>query len=254
MKLVTVLTSKSAFEVGAKSIVFFVPEKFSSKDLPAELKKFDIDVHEFLAENKFTGAAGSLVTLPVAGKKKEIIYLCFAGIGSKQSDKKFSIETLRRAIGSIVKFAMSKKFESMVMQLGDAAEFGVSVDYFVEQVTIISYIASYKFDKFITSITQKDRDQVFELGFAVDAKDLKEAKLGLQRGEIIGHAVNNTRDLVDMPPSQATPKVLASYAEKVAKEERVINFTVSTREKWSGVETQPGFIRPDLQWKIIKTL
>lgn len=40
----------------------------------------------------------------------------------------------------------------------------------------------------------------------------------------------------------------------IAKEERVINFTVSTREKWSGVETQPGFIRPNLEWKIIKTL
>jgi len=218
MKLITALTTKSVFEVGAKSIVFFVSEKFTAKDLAADLKKFDINVHEFLTENKFTGSAGSFITLPVASKNKEIIHLCFVGIGSKGSDKKLSFETFRRAIGTVIKFGTGKKFESMVFDLPKATDFGVSVEYLVEQATIISHIANYKFDKFITTISKEDRDKVFDLGFAVDSKELKEAKIGHQQGEIIGQSVNNARDLIDMPPSQTTPKVLAAYAQKVAKE------------------------------------
>ena len=218
MKLTTALTTKSVFDLGAKSIVFFVPEKFTAKDLPAELKKFDLDIHEFLTESKFTGAAGSFATVAVTGKNKKIMHLCFVGIGAKGTDKKFAIETMRRAIGTVIKFGTSKKFESMVLALPDAAEFGVEVDYFVQQAVTITYIASYKFDKFITSISEKDRAQKFEVAFAVDAKDLKKAKVGYQEGEIIGQSVNRAREWIDMPPSQLTPAVLADHARKLAKE------------------------------------
>ncbi len=217
MKLTTALTTKSVFEVGAKSIVFFVPEKFSSKDLPAELKKFDLDVHEFLTESKFTGAASSFATVAVTGKNKKIVHLCFVGMGG-QVDKKFSIETMRRAVGTAIKFGISKKFETMALLLAQASDFGVDVDYFVQQMVTITYIASYRYDKFITSISQKERDQVFEVGFAVLGKDLKKAKVGYEQGEIIGQSVNRAREWVDTPPSQLTPAVLADHAKKLAKE------------------------------------
>lgn len=217
MKLTTALTTKSVFDLGAKNIVFFVPEKFTSKDFPADIKKFDTDLLSFLEESNFTGAAGSLTTLPVVGKKKQVTYLSVVGIGSKGSDKKLSLETMRRAVGSVIKFGLSKKFETVALVLPDAADFGFKTDYFVEQITVITYIASYKFDKFITTISKKDRDQLFEVGFVVNSKELKDAQAGHKQGEIIGEAVNNTRDLIDMPPSQTTPAVLADYAEKVAK-------------------------------------
>lgn len=218
MKLVTALTSKSVFDVGAKSIVFFVPEKFSSKDLPAELKKFDLDVHTFLDESKFTGSAGSFAAVAVTGKNKKIMHLCFVGIGAKGQDKKLAIETMRRAIGTVVKFGISKKFESMALHLPEATDFGVDVEYFVQQAVTITYIASYKFDTFITSISQKEREQKFEVSFVVDAKDLKKAKAGYQEGEIIGQSVNRAREWIDMPPSKLTPTVLADHAKKLAKE------------------------------------
>ncbi|MBI2345094.1 leucyl aminopeptidase [Candidatus Dependentiae bacterium] len=218
MKLTTALTTKPIFEVGAKSIVFFVPEKFSSKDLSAEFKNFEIDVHEFLMESKFTGSAGSFATLAVQGKGKKIVHLCFVGIGSAGKDKNFSLETMRRAVGTVIKFGISKKFETMVLQLPEATDFGLEVDYFVQQIVTITYIASYKFDKFITTISKEEREKTFEIGFAVAAKDLKKAKTGYQEGEVIGGSVNRAREWIDTPPSQLTPTVLADHAKKLAKE------------------------------------
>jgi leucyl aminopeptidase len=230
MKLTTALTKKAISDLGVKSIVFFVPEKFTAKDFHADIKKFDTDIFAFLEDNNFTGSVGSLVTLPLVGKKKAITYLSFVGIGSKETDKKFSIEAMRRAVGSVIKFGLTKKFETMALVLPDAADFGVKLDYFVEQITVITYIASYKFDKFITSISKKDREKLFRVDLVVDSKEIKDAQLGHKQGEVIGIAVNNTRDLVDMPPSQTTPKVLAEYAQKVAKE-HTLKCTIFSEEE-----------------------
>lgn len=218
VKLETSLTVKPVFDIGAKSMVFFVPEKFTVKDLPSELKNFDIDIIEYLKESKFTGAAGTIATIALPSKQPKVIHLCFVGIGTKGSNKKFVLETMRRAVGSSIKWAQSKQLESVVLALPDATEFGCKVAYFVAQVTSIVYIASYKYDRFITSIDKKDRERVFEVNLAVASADLKDAKVGHNEGSIIGEAVNTARDWVDTPPSQLTPAVLADHAQKLAKE------------------------------------
>jgi len=218
VKLETSLTVKHVFDIGAKSMVLFVPEKFTAKDLPAEIKKFDIDLMEYLKDCKFTGAAGTIAAIALPSKQQKVMHLCFVGIGSKGENKKFVLETLRRAVGSAIKWAQSKQFESVVLALPEANDFGCKIAYFIAQVTSIVYIASYKYDLFITSIDKKDREKPFEVGLAVTADHLKEAKIGHADGVIIGKAVNRTRDWVDTPPSTLTPTVLAGHAQKLAKE------------------------------------
>jgi len=217
MILKTTLTTKSVFDVGAKGIILFVPEKFTAKDLPSELKKIDIDVMDFLKENKFTGAAGSTVMLTIPGQKKSIQYLCFVGIGSKATHKKYNVETLRRAIGSAIKWAQAKGFETVAVLTPDASEFGCKVAYFMQQITTMIYIASYKFDKYITTIDKKDREKTVEVMLAVASADQKEAKVGHEQGVVIGEAVNRTREWVDTPAGDLTPTVLADHATKLAK-------------------------------------
>lgn len=217
MILKTTLTTKSAFDVGAKTLVFFVPEKFTIKDLPAEVKKYDIDVMDFFKESKFTGAAGSSCMVMVPGKNKKVTYLYFAGIGAKDSHKKYTLETLRRAIGSMVKWAQAKSFDSVVLQTPDATDFGCKTAYFIQQITTILYIASYKFDRYITSIDKKDREKTFEVMIALDSAAQKEAKIGYEEGVVIGQAVNRTREWVDTPAGHLTPKILADNATALAK-------------------------------------
>lgn len=217
MKLETKIISKCSLDSAAKAFVFFVPEKFSVKEIAADFKKHDIDIMEFLKDAKFTGDALSSAVLPVALSAKKYVYCYFVGIGSADSSKKYNLETMRRATGLAVKWAQSKKYETVHLLLPSAQDFGCEVSYFIEQVTSITYIAFYKFDNFISTIDKKQRDLEISFEFVVDAKDVKQAKAGNETGTIIGRAVNQAREWVDMPASLLTPSVLASHAQSIAK-------------------------------------
>ena len=108
MKLETQISIKSAFSVASKAVAILLPEKFNVKDLPSDLPSCGIDIEQFLQEAKFTGVAGSVAQLTVQVKPKKILHLFFAGLGSKDSQKKLNLETLRRALGTIVKSAQAK--------------------------------------------------------------------------------------------------------------------------------------------------
>src|SRR3990167_9179996 len=100
MKLQTQLSTESVFSLETKAVGILLPEKFSAKDLPADLPSCGIDVMQFLTESKFTGAAGSTASLTVQVKPKKILHLFFVGLGSKDTSKNFNLETLRRACGA----------------------------------------------------------------------------------------------------------------------------------------------------------
>lgn len=219
MKLKTQISVKSAFSMASKAVAILLPEKFSSKDFPSDLPVCGIDIEQFLQEAKFTGASGSVAQLTVQVKPKKIMHLFFAGLGSKDAHKKLNLETLRRSLGTVMKSIQAKGYNEVALDLPDAQNYGVSVDYFVQQVTVISYIAFYKYDKFITTIDQKDRERVVQLFFCVTSADKKLAEAGHQAGVMIGDCVNQAREWVDTPPSKLTPTVLAEYAQAVAKEQ-----------------------------------
>lgn len=218
MILKTSVSTKSVFDLGAKATAFFVPEKFTAKDLPAELKKTDIDVMEFLQENKFTGAAGSSAVLMVPDAKQNVKYFYFAGIGATGTGKKYNIETLRRAIGSAVKWAQTKNVTTFALQTPKASLFDVSVSELLQQLTTIAAMANYKFDTYVTSIDKKDRAREMELIFAVTSAESKDAKVGNEDGTIIAQAVNRTREWVNTPAADMTPKILSGHAQKLAKQ------------------------------------
>ncbi len=219
MKLQTQISIKSAFAVQSKAVAILLPEKFSVKDLPQDLPDCGIDIEQFLQEAKFSGAQGSVAHLTIQVKPKKIMHLCFAGIGSKDASKKFNLEVLRRAFGTIVKWAQAKNYDELAINVPEAKDYGVDVDYFLQQLTVISYIAFYKFDTFITTIDKKDRERIIQLFLCVASADKKEAEAGHEKGVMIGDCVNQAREWVDTPPSKLTPIVLAEYAKAVAKEQ-----------------------------------
>lgn len=218
MKLQTSVSTKQSFALNCKAVVVLLPEKYSVKDLP-DMPSMDIDIDQFLKEAKFTGAAGVMAQLTISVKPKKIMHLFFVGIGSKDSQKKLNMETLRRSLGSAVKWAQTKGFDSLALDMPKAKDYDVTVQYLLQQVTTISYIAFYKYDKFITTIDAKDREKVIELFFCVATSDQKDAQVGHDVGVMIGKSVNQTREWVDTPPSKLTPTVLADFAVAVSKEQ-----------------------------------
>lgn len=219
MKLETQVSTKSAFSISSKAVAILLPEKFNAKDLPKDLPSCGIDVAQFLAESKFTGASGTVAELTIQIKPKKIMHLFFVGMGAHDVSKKFNLETIRRCFGSIIKWAQSKGYDELAVDLPKAKDYGVEQDYFLQQLTVISFIAFYKFDKFITTIDKKDRERVIQLFLCVNVSDQTLAESGLETGVMIGDAVNQAREWVDTPPSKLTPTILADYAQAVAKEQ-----------------------------------
>lgn len=218
MNIQTQVVTESLQKTASKAYVILVPEKFEPKDIELDFAGTDFDIKQFLQESKFTGAKGNSASVCLQIKPKKMVHLFFAGLGAKH-DKKFCIETLRRALGSAIKWAQTKQFDSLAIQVPSAKDYGVDVSYLLQQMTVISYIAFYKFDKFITSIDSKDRAKIMEIFFCVKTAEKKDAIHGHDQGVIIATSVNQAREWVDTPPSQLTPTVLANFASKVAKEQ-----------------------------------
>lgn len=208
------LSKKKISEITSQSIAYFLPEKFTAKDVKSLVKECGVDVATYLQDVKFTGAKGSLTALPVLDGK-HFTHLVFAGLGKKES-KKLCFETMRRAVGSAVKFAQSKKLEAITLCLPESSLFDVASEEFIQQMYVIASVAGYKYDKFLPKTDNKEQKLAISLCLA--DKDQKAGTKGQKLGSVIAESVNRTRYWIDTPPSQLTPTDLADHAKKLAKE------------------------------------
>lgn len=216
MKIDISLSKKMGLDVPAEVVAYFLPESFSAKDLDPALKDCGIDIAAYLKEVKFTGSKGASASITVSLSKKTFTLLIFAGIGKQDKDKKYSLETMRRAVGSVVKCAQGKKHETLHLVLPASTDFGVNSESFIQDIYVIAAIAAYKFDTFITK--KDNKESKIAITLCVASSDQKAIKDGEKVGAVIANAVNRARYLIDTPPSHMTPKDLAEEAEKVAKE------------------------------------
>jgi leucyl aminopeptidase len=178
-------------------------------------KLVDTDLSVYLELKKFTGAAGSMLALPVIQDKK-ITKLFFVGLGKKENEV-LNIETYRRALGTLVTTAQAKKLETLVFAMPSAVTFGVSAEFFAQQTSSILEIAGYKYDAFVTK-PQDDTQQDVVITVCCATNDESGARVGFKTGQIIAQAVNRERDWVNTPPSRLTPTHIADMAQELAKE------------------------------------
>lgn len=158
-------------------------------------KKLESNVISFLANDKLT-------------------HLILVGLGKKE--KHIDIETYRRAVATIIRKAQHLKLNSVAIELPSARIFGVETEYLAEQTAIISELANYHFNEFITQESRKETE-IVDVTLCADAKSKKDAQYGVKNGQIIAQAVNKTRHWIDLPPSHLTPPELADRAETIAK-------------------------------------
>lgn len=215
MKIQTVFSHTSMCHQTNIGIAVVLQEGFTAQDY-AELSQMTVvDLSSFLALEKFTAAAGSMVVLPVMqGTKMNTFF--FVGLG-KQEDGKLNIETYRRALGTLVTTAQAKKLKSLSFVMPQASHFNLSVDALAQQTSSILEIAGYRYDEFITvPADEKQEDLVVTICSGHNDEIL--AAQGFRVGQIIAQAVNRERDWVNTPPSRLTPTHIADMAQELAQE------------------------------------
>lgn len=209
------LTEKSVLETKKQSIALFVEQdNLETKEVKDLASTYFPNLLAYCKQQEFTGQAGKMIAVPV-GDEKKVKTLFIIGLGKK--DKKINIETLRRALGTLIKTMQRLKIDSCALSLPSANTFKVSKEYLAQQVAIICNMAAYHFDEYITEKSRRV-NQKPELEICIKSADKKEIQKGVGQGDIIAQAVNKVRHWIDLPPVALTPTELAGKAQAIAKE------------------------------------
>ena len=168
---------------------------------------------------EFGGTDRQLFLLQSAGKLAPQRVL-LVGLGKRD---KFTMETLRRAMGVAAKKLRDSGVERAAVQvIGDVEE---SLAAIVES----AMLATYKFVPF--KPVDKDATELKSLTLCVSPHtDLNAAKRIVADAQIVAEATNYAREIGNLPGNVVTPRVLADYA-RAAAEEHGLTCTVLAKKE-----------------------
>lgn len=137
--------------------------------------------------------------------------LLLVGVGKPEE---LTVGRLDRALTTAARAVSDKKDVRIAVAIPEASIGNVSPVQFATSATAAGLVGSLGQDLYRT---EKSRFPFASVTVASGAKvDGLEAAVG--RGQILGEAVNLTRDLVNRPPQEITPIGFAKRAEEVAKQ------------------------------------
>ncbi|MCK5125492.1 MAG: leucyl aminopeptidase [candidate division Zixibacteria bacterium] len=209
------------------SVMFCFKNEKSNSSL---LEKIDIltdgTVFKMYKSGEFSGDAGDIVMLrhvPETASGKVIL----AGLGDEKS---VTLDDFRKAAGRIGKLALSHKIRSIGFYY-DGNEVNPRTSAIVEGFVL----GSYKYLNYKTDEKSKNTG-IDSMAIVVPRKNqLRQAEVGLARGEIISESVCNCRDLVNLPGNALYPESYAKEAAKLAKKYkfkcRILNESDIKKEK-----------------------
>jgi len=160
-----------------------------------------------------------LGTDEMRGKKNDTVYiyrpaniraerLLLVGAGKREE---FSLDTIRKVTGSAARFLRGKGARSMAILRRSQLEIGNSAQAAVEGVLL----GLFEPDMYKTENKEERRiDELILLAATPGSEDA--LAQGVERGRIIGEAVNVARELSNEPSSTLTPTELAERAKETA--------------------------------------
>jgi leucyl aminopeptidase len=157
---------------------------------------------------EFRGAERQVFLLHSAGKLAPQRIL-LVGLGKRD---KFTVETMRRAMGVAAKRLRSLGIERAAVQAtGD-------VEDSLRAIVEAAILATYKFRQFKPD-DDNDATELKSLALCVPPRtELKAAKRIVADAQIVAEAANYAREIGNLPGNVVTPRVLADYARVAAKE------------------------------------
>lgn len=138
--------------------------------------------------------------------------ILFIGIGTNKSLKDDQLRTLFAAAG---KELAAKRTASVAVWTAPFTSDNITCGDVVYAATEGLVLGGYTFNGYKTS--SNERDVVLEDVAFISAADGEELKAAFEIGEIHARAVNEARDLVNMPPNLLTATEMANYAHKLAE-------------------------------------
>ncbi len=175
-----------------------------------------------MAEESFGGKLGDQLVLHSHGKLPAGRVMV-VGLGDK---KQFGVEALRRALGTAVKFA--EKIEATTIVCPALASDVLSVKAMVEGALLADY--AYLAYKPAAAKRAAKRGLVTMAILTEETAALRSLEKGIALGEIFARATVYSRDLVNEPAGQMTPRHLLDHAQKIAANDREIKLKVLDRD------------------------
>ena len=197
------LTTSSALSQKQPAAVLFAFEKERLGGPPAFK-----NLLRRVGPKEFRGAERQLFLLHTAGKLTPRRAL-LVGLGKREN---FTVETLRRAAGLAAKRLRDSGIERAAVQIsGDVTDS-------LRAVVEAAILATYKFRQFKPD-DDNHATELKSLILCLPARaDLKAAKKIVADAQIVAEATNYAREIGNLPGNVVTPRVLADYANAIAKE------------------------------------
>lgn len=185
------------------------------------------DIAIIAKQRNFVGKAGSTLVVPVVSQD-EVHNVLLVGMGDANRGER-SIEFWRRAIGTIILTAKQIKASTISIELTPIAIGHATTAHLLEQGMIAAMLAGYDFDTFITS---RDTSAVHAVAveFYTTERLIDTLQHARDRAEIIGKAVNEARELKNLPANILNPIYVANYAKEFAHKNG-LKYTVFGREE-----------------------
>ena len=159
---------------------------------------------------EFKGDSGELALIRFARKGKvKASRLLLIGMGDREEYKPSAVSLVS---GTAARFFRQRNIMSFAL-LPRCDGYSVEIAQNATQGVLTS---TFELDKYKT----KEKNEKAITGFVICIEDAKPADLkeGINRGLIIGEAMNFTRDLANEPPNILTPTEMAKRAQAMAKE------------------------------------
>src|SRR2546422_4228660 len=170
-------------------------------------QKRNVKPTERLATDEMRGKQGDMVYVHRPGNLRAG-RLLLVGAGKREE---FSLDTIRKVTGSAARFLRGKGARSMAALRRSQLDIGNSAQAAVEGVLL----GLFEPDMYKTE--NKEERRIDELVLvAAAAGSENELAQGVERGRIIGEAVNLARELSNEPSSTLTPSELAERAKETA--------------------------------------
>ncbi len=203
-----------------EGFVFFLGENLDGFVNHAHLEHIEQQYYPHLRtvlkRHKFEGKKGQLYTL-TAPNNDQIKQFIFIGLGKQSKKSYIDLETLRRALGTMVLTLKKLSIETAIFSLPNEEIYKISAEELLKQTAIAALMASYDFTELKSN---KDSHPEWNGNLFIKIADDKKGNFAsaLQQATIIGDAMNQVRRWCDLPGNFATPTYLSQEVEKIAAE------------------------------------
>lgn len=213
--MITISVSTDAFSKHDVQGYAVIVTADSAHEVMRDLESIFPGLSVYAKQRSFEGKAQQQLMYPIV-HKGTVKYAILAGLGERFEQKPIDIEVYRRALGTVIREAGSRKIEQLVLRVPAAEQFEAEDAYLAGQTALIAHMAYYHFTEFMTDEARAKQNDL-HLILVADKKNESAVNEGVSFGQLCARGVNEARSWVDTPADHMTPIGLVQKAQEIAQ-------------------------------------